>query len=226
MMPETPQDVTPVSIPESPAGGNKPPFFNFTINTVLMILLLVGLVVMYFLFFSYHKGGVKPAVLPAASGGKNLSIVFVNTDSLNMHYEFVKVLKRDLESTGTRLQNEILGEQDKLQKEAAAFQQQVSVNAIPEAKAQTMYDDLMMRQQKLMEKKEKYTQMVADQELSMNIRLLDTIDHFLKRFNKKHGYDYIMAVKTAGEILIANDTLDITNAVLDELNQEYKQHNK
>ena len=68
--------------------------------------------------------------------------------------------------------------------------------------------------------------MVAEQELNMNLRLLDTVNAFLKRFNAKYGYDYILAYKSMGEILIANDTLDITRSVLEELNKEYQGHSK
>ena len=56
--------------------------------------------------------------------------------------------------------------------------------------------------------------------------LLDTLNGFLKRFNATYRYDYILGYKTAGEILIASDTLDITTVVLDELNKEYRAHKK
>ena len=35
-----------------------------------------------------------------------------------------------------------------------------------------------------------------------------------------------MGYKTAGEILVANDTLDITKSVLEALNREYQQRKK
>jgi outer membrane protein len=221
MTPEGPQEEPPMA----PGGRNKPPFFHFTINTVITIILLAGLIVLYLLVFRFHRPKEeKPA--PAPKSGRSLSIVFVNTDTLNARYEFVKVLRRDLEGTGNRMQNEILGEQAQLERDYNAFQKQVAANALPEAKAQSVYEDLMMRQQKLMEKKDKYTQMISEQELNMNLRLLDTIDSFLKRFNQKHGYDYILVSKKAGDLLIANDSLDITPMVLEELNREYLEHKK
>ena len=166
-----------------------------------------------------------PITVQKASG-KALSVVFVNLDSLNAHYEFVKILRRDLEGTGKKLQTEVLSEQSALEKEANDFQRQVSANAISEDKAKVIYEQLMQKQQVLMQKKERYTQQVADQEMSMNVRLVDTVTTFLKKFNRQYRFDYILGYKSGGEILVANDTLDITKSVLDVLNEQYQQRKK
>jgi outer membrane protein len=221
MMPETPQEGTGVTEVKEEIRAARSGFFTFNCNTLLLLILFAGLVVLYVLFFT---SGRSAATVPAAAipaGGKP-SIVFVNIDSLNANYDFVKVLKSDLESTGKRYQEEILSEQASLEKEAANFQRQVAANAISEEKAKQIYEDLMMKQQALMDKKDQRTQQVAEQEYNLNVRLLDTVTNFLKRYNAKTGYDYILGYKTAGEILLANDTLDITKLVIDELNQEYK----
>lgn len=212
-----------------PVNEQKPPkqpFFTFNFNTLLGFILLAGLAILYFLHFT------KPASQPVAplqvqkAGGKSLSVVFVNIDSLNSRYDFVKSLRNNLEGTGKRLQTEVLNEQASLEKEAADFQKQISMNAISEDKAKLIYEQLMERQQKLMEKKERYTQQVAEQEMEMNIRLVDSVTAYLKRFNRQYGFDYIFGYKTAGEILVANDTLDITNAVIEGLNAEFNDRKK
>jgi outer membrane protein len=206
---------------------NKPPFFTFNFNTLLGLLLLVGLLVLYVLHFSSRSPSVAtlPMVIQKASG-KQLSVVFVNIDSLNTHYEYVKILRRDLESTGKRLQAEVLAEQSALEKEANDFQRQVGANIIPEDKAKVIYEQLMQKQQLLMQKKDRYTQQVGEQEMNMNLRLIDSVTTFLKRFNRRYQFDYIMGYKTGGEILVANDTLDITKSALEELNKEYQQRKK
>jgi len=203
------------------------PFFTFNFNTVLGLILLAGLVVLYVLFFINRKA--PEAVIPLSVqkvSGKALSVAFVNIDSLNTHYEYVKVLRKDLESTGKRLQAEVLSEQSVLEKEAADFQRQISNNSIPEEKAKVIYEQLMQKQQALMQKKERYTQQVAEQEMNMNLRLVDSVTVFLKRFNRQYQFDYVMGFKSGGEILVANDTLDITRPVLDALNKEYEQRKK
>ena len=212
--------------PQDVIAEERKPFFVFNFNTLLGGLSLVGVVAL--LLIHLGKESPKPApLLPVQkSSGKSLSVVFVNTDSLNTHYDFVKVLRRDLESTGKKLQSEVMAEQSSLEKEAADFQQKVAANQIPEEKAKLIYEQLMQRQQALMQKKEKYTQQVSEQELNMNLRLVDSVTAFLQRFNRNYHFDYIMGYKTAGEILVANDTLDITATVLEALNKEYQQRKK
>jgi len=206
---------------------HRQPFFTFNFNTVVGLVSLAALAVLYVLHFS--GGGAsepQPTAVLQKTPGKQLSVVFVNIDSLNAHYEFVNVLRRDLENTGKRLQTEILSEQDALQTEANEFQRQMAANIIPENKAKEKYEELMQKQQALVDKKERYTQQVAEQEMNMNIRLVDSVTAFLKRFNRRYNFDYIMGFKAGGEILISNDTLDITGPVLEELNSEYMQRKK
>ncbi len=202
---------------------------TINLNTVLLLVVLAGLLVLYILFFTSQKSG-EPLMVSGDSTQVTLpsgpTIVYVNIDTLNEHYEFVKTLKQNLESTGNRLQREVINEQTALEKEAADFQRQISTNSITEDRARVVYQELMAKQQALMEKKERYTQQVAEQEFNMNIQLLDTVNSFLARFNKQFGYDYILAYRSAGEILTASNKLDITQQVLDQLNKEYAARKK
>lgn len=210
--------------PEEKKSLPRKPFFSPP--TFSELILILGLIVLYVLFFTAKKPEI---VIPAAfqkAGTKSTSVVYVNIDSLNSKYEFINVLRKDLEATGKKLQNEVLSEQANFEKEAAAFQKQVAANSISEEKAKVEYEKLMQKQQALVEKKEKYTQQVADKEMKMNLTLLDTITSFLKRYNKVYKFDYIMGLKSAGEILVANDTLDITKDVLNALNKDYEQKKK
>ena len=139
--------------------------FDFNLNTVLILILFAGLVVLYVLFFTSVKSG-EP-VIPLAlqkSGSKALSVVFVNIDSLNVKYEFVKTMHNELESTGKRYQTEIFAEQSAFEKEASDFQKQVAGNSIPEDRAKVVYEQLMKKQQALMDKKDRYTQEISEQE--------------------------------------------------------------
>ena len=203
---------------------NKRPFFSPP--TFMEWILLLGMIVLFVLFFTLKKPeNVVPLAFQKA-GTKSTSVVFVNIDSLNSRYEFIKVLKGDLEATGKRMQNEILSEQAAFEKEAADFQKQVADKSMSEEKAKIIYEMLMQKQQALVDKKDRYTQQVTDKEMKMNLTLLDTVTNFLKRYNRTYKFDYIMGLKTAGEILVANDTLDITKDVLNALNKDYQDKKK
>jgi len=225
--------------PEAPqAGGQAFPPVNqeepikeksniFQGHLAIEMILLIGLAVLYVLFFTSKKTP-EPGASPAyqKSAGTSVKVVFINIDSLNNQYVFVKKLKNELEATGKRLESEILSEQAAFEKEATNFQKQAAANAIPEDKAKIMYEALMQKQQALVDKKERYTQQVAEKEQAMHLTLLDTVTNFLKRYNRTYKFDYILGYANAGQILLASDTLDITADVVKELNKEYKEKEK
>lgn len=201
---------------------------TLNLNTVLLLIVLAGLIVLYILFFTAgsSSGGSSDSTANQADMVSGPRIVYVNIDTLNAHYAFVEELKNELEGEGTRMQREVLNEQAALEKEAADFQQKIASNSLTEAKAQAVYEELMKRQQALLEKKERYTQIVAEKEFNMNLQLLDSVNQFLTRYNRLHQYDYILAFRTAGEILVANDSLDITPEVIQQLNEAYQTRKK
>jgi outer membrane protein len=57
--------------------------------------------------------------------------------------------------------------------------------------------------------------------MDMNVALIDSVMNFLKRYNEKYKFDYILGFTKGGNILYANDTLDVTNDVIKELNAAY-----
>ena len=227
--PEEIQENSAIELPKAPeekSSAPKHPFFVFTVNTVIGIILLVGLVVLYILVLTKKEHQAQLPMALQNSKGKALSVVYLNLDSLNLKYELIRNLRKDLESTVNRLQGELKKEGESLQKDGDDFQQKVQANLISEDKAKQIGQILMKRQQDLLEKKDRFTQMMTQQQMAMNQKLTDTLTNFLKRFNRNYRFDYIMGYKSEGEILIANDTLDITNTIVDAINKEYLERKK
>jgi outer membrane protein len=224
--PEVPQEHEqnfPISDPEE----GKEKFNIFQGHLAIEMILLIGLAILYVLFFTSKKSAEPaPSLAYQKAGSKSVKVVFINIDSLNNQYIYVKKLKTDLEATGKRFESEILSEQAAFEKEATAFQKQAAANTIPEDKAKIMYEALMQKQQALSDKKERYTRQVAEKEQAMHLTLLDTVTNFLKRYNRNYKFDYILGYANSGQILLASDTLDITADVVKELNREYQEKGK
>ncbi|MCX6245661.1 MAG: OmpH family outer membrane protein [Bacteroidetes bacterium] len=225
--PETTQATEQNFPPAAPEEQKQEKKCKISPHLVIELILLAGLAVLYILFFTSKKSvETSSPLLFQKSGAVASRVMFINIDSLNEQYQFVKKLKTELEVTGKRLETEILSEQSAFEKEATDFQKKVAANAIPEDRAKVMYEALMQKQQLLAEKKDRYTQQVADKEQAMHQTLLDTVTNFLKRYNRVYKFDYIFGYAKAGQILLANDTLDITGDVVKALNNEYKEKAK
>ncbi len=59
-----------------------------------------------------------------------------------------------------------------------------------------------------------------DQELTKKV--LDKVNDYLKRYGKEHGHQIILAATQYGNIVYANDGIDITKEVIQGLNEEFQ----
>jgi outer membrane protein len=193
-------------------------------NNLLLLanaILLIGLVVLYVLFFFGNKHEKSlPEIAKASSG--SVSIACVNSDSILEHYELVKVMRQQLESAQKNKETELGNLKRAFDKKVADYQQKVSSNSLTPQLAKLNEEQLLKEQQNLMSLQEKYTNELSQQEMNLNIQLLDSITNFLKRYNLKYKFDYILNIKKGGDVFLSNKTMDITGDVLKELNTEYK----
>lgn len=202
---------------EKKSGLNRILVFNF--------ILLAGLVILYVLHFTGSKGSTDNSVTQAlvkANKG-SITVAFVNNDTILEKYDLVKKLKKELQAKSDRYTSEVASKQAAFEKDAAYFQEQVQKKAISEQSAQEIYSNLMENQQKIYDLRDRYAAELQQSEADMNVALLDSVMNFLKRYNEKYKFDYILGFNKVGNILYANDTLDITKDVLHELNKEYKE---
>ncbi|MCB9015021.1 MAG: OmpH family outer membrane protein [Lentimicrobiaceae bacterium] len=208
---------------QTPAVMDVPKKSNTnTILTIANAVLFIGLVILYFLVLSPEKNNTPNyAVMQKMASGGSVTVAYVNSDSILTHYELVKSMRSELESKTTRLETELKKKQAAFEKDAAYFQEQVNKKAISEASAQEIYGQLMAEQQKLYDLREQYSAELSKQEYDLNLLLLDSLNNFLERYNKRMNFDYILSYNKGGSILTANDSLDITNDVLRLLNDEY-----
>ncbi len=199
--------------------------FQSIFNLFGMLGFLISLALIIILLFthrSHEKNGSKDVLAAQKAHGSSMAVAFVNTDSVLTHYDLVKKMSDDYKAKYKRLEGELNAKQSAFEKDASYFQEQVQKKALSDQSAQEIYQQLMVEQQKIAELKQKYSMEMAQNEMEMNVSVLDSVMNFLKRYNTKYKYDYILGFTKTGNILYANDTLDITKDVIRELNAEYK----
>ncbi len=192
---------------------------------ILSVVAIIGLIVVIILNVTEDKDNdelLPGQRMPIVSSGTN-SIVFVNSDLLLQQYELVNVLTAQLEEERKRKDNDFTAKQKAYEEDAAYFQTQVQKQSISEESAKQIYEKLMMQQQDLYSLQDQYTAELSKKEFEMNLVLLDSVKNYLNRLNKIYNYDYILSSNNTGNILLAKDTFDITNQVLEGLNKEYNE---
>lgn len=187
------------------------------IFTIINGILLIGLIVLYFIILKPDNSEI---LINGVSG--KTKIAYVNSDSILAHYDLVKSMRDELQQNTVSLENELKNKQTAFERDAAYFQDQVNKKSISEQSAQEIYGKLMNEQQKIYSLREQYSSQIAQKEFAMNQLLLDSLNNFLKRYNTKYKFDYILSYTRGGSILTANDSLDITKEVIESLNTEFK----
>lgn len=193
---------------------------------IISIAAAAGIIILFILSFSKNDNDKKiidnKSEIPAMASTGSGSIAFVNTDKILEEYDLVDMLTEQMEKERKKKDSDLTQRQKEYEKEAAYFQESVQNQSISEQSAQRIYDQLMMKQQELIDIQETYAGELAKKEYEINMLLLDSIRNYLNRINIDNRFDYVLNYNLAGSVLLAKDTFDITIPVINGLNAEYK----
>ncbi len=151
-----------------------------------------------------------------------LKIAYVELDTLMSQYQLYKDYSEVLTRKGNNIQKTLAQKQRALESHAASVQKKYESNEF------TTRDELE-RAQASIEKEQRDLAELADrlqnefamEQARINEEARDSIQSFLKKYNKTKKYDYVM-VKAGDNLLIANPKYNITNDIVKGLNKRYK----
>lgn len=156
----------------------------------------------------------------------NIRIAYVDYDSLLVKYNFAQDIQKELIRKELSINNTIEEERKSLQEEAAAFEHKVQNNVFAtQERAQSEYEKIMKKDQDLLQRGQ---EMIAELEEYRNTKfteLTKCINEYIKEYNSNAGYDFILT-RMGGNMLYANEALDITKEIINGLNAKYKAKKK
>ena len=153
---------------------------------------------------------------------KELKIAYVEIDTLMSQYQFCKDYTELANVEGENIQRTLTGKQRTLEQHAAAMQKKYESNGFTSQEELTRaQQSLQTEQQALQELSERLQASFMEEQAKYNEEMRDSIQQFLKQYNKAKKYDFIMA-KAGDNMLLANPKYDITAEVVKGLNKRYK----
>ncbi|MBO4613077.1 MAG: OmpH family outer membrane protein [Bacteroidaceae bacterium] len=169
-----------------------------------------------------NKAEVAPETEAEPEETKELKIAYVEIDTLMAQYQFCKDYTELANVEGENIQRTLTGKQRTLEQHAAAMQKKYESNGFTSQEELTRaQQSLQTEQQALQELSERLQASFMEEQAKYNEEMRDSIQQFLKLYNKTKKYDFIMA-KAGDNMLLANPKYDITNEVLKGLNKRYK----
>ena len=159
---------------------------------------------------------------PAAASSEGLKIAYVEVDSLMTQYTFAKDYSVTLQKKSNNARNTLNQKGNALQAAVANFQQKLNNNGFQSREQAASQQAAIERQQRdLQELQARLENELASETAKFNEALRDSLQNFLKVYNKDKKFDLILA-KSGDNILIGNKKLDVTQDVINGLNKRYK----
>ena len=191
------------------------------ISLILNIVLLAAVAHLYYLTLK-KSGPATPAIVAPASAQYGSRIAFVESDTLEEKYEWLKQQSEVIEQRVKSAESTLASKQQSLMKDASALEERAKSGNLTQADYEKAMAGLQQRSERIREEEARLSKSLADEQKKSYDELYAKVEAKLKLLSDQIGYDYILSYKRGGPILLANDSLDITKQVLELLNAESK----
>ena len=173
---------------------------------------------------SCNNASPKMDEQPAAgeTTATGLKIAYVEVDSLMTQYDFAKDYSVTLQKKSNNARNTLTQKGNALQAAVNNFQQKLNNNGFTSREQAASQQAAIERQQRdLQELQARLENELASETAKFNETLRDSLQNFLKDYNKDKQFSLILT-KQGDNILLADKRFDITNDVINGLNKRYK----
>ena len=142
-----------------------------------------------------------------------------NAKLINGYQEKIDIkAKLDVQVTNYQKKRDSISQA--LQAEVLAFNKQAE--SLPESTRKKRYNGLFQKREILLQKLTKEEQELNAETQKQLDSLITKMKKNIREYGKKKGYSLIIGANDSGNLLYGSESKDITNDVLEYLNQQYK----
>ena len=164
---------------------------------------------------------VATATATASAPVCNIRIAYVDYDSLLLKFNLAQEMQKELIRKEMSINNIIEKERKTLQEEAAAFETTVQNNVFAtQERAQAEYEKIMKKDQELLQRSQAMIAEFEKESITKSSEVTQSIMEYIKEYNSDAKFDFILT-KMGGNMLYANEALDITDEVVKGLNAKH-----
>lgn len=152
----------------------------------------------------------------------DIRIAYVEVDSLLTKYRFWNDLNELMIQKEENIRTTLNEKGKELEAEMREFQRKIENNGFASReRAEQENLRLAQKQRDLQQLQEKLAADLQKENQKNNIQLRDSINSFLKIYNKKKGYTFIISNSGFDNLLYADTAYNITQEIVDGLNARY-----
>ena len=147
-------------------------------------------------------------------------VAYVDSSRLLSNYKGMIQARNDFEKKSIVWQSNLDTLKTELNKALRKHEQQVSSLSINERKLaeqllRNKQDEYIRYEQAILEKSQA-------EDAQMTERGLEEVNVFFKQYGEEHNYKIIFGANSTGNIIYANEAVDITDLAIDQLNSKYQ----
>lgn len=197
---------------------NKTSKILITINAVLL-LGLIGIYVLHFTSRTNTKQNVDATAPLQKEGG--LTVAYVDSDTLLAKYQYAIDLQKELEAYRDQQERYYQQQMTQFQTDYQNYLKNGSTLTLTQQQAKEA--ELKQRAEKLSTLEQELLGKVTERQLTENTKLLNAIFAFIREYNAANQQFDIIMRKTFVDspTLYLNPGMDITQEIIDGLNEEY-----
>ena len=189
---------------------------------ILSSLALVGVIVLFVMQTSDKKKTTtrsgQNTTAASAQGGPG-RIAFVNIDTLEANYTYLKNKKDEFTKRQAGMEAELQRSMQQLQNDAMELQKKYQAGTLTQAEGEAGQKRLAQMEQSLATRKNSLAETLLKEQEQFNRDLQSRLDKFLTEYNADKKFDYILSYGEGGTIMYKNPELDITWDVIDGMNE-------
>jgi outer membrane protein len=193
------------------------------LSIVLYVILFLAIGSLYILHFTGNK---KSVVSESTSNVTSQGIAYVNIDSIIINFDMFADRREELMSKQQSAEAELTSKGTQYEKGARDYQEKVTKGLVTRATAAQMEQALLQQQQELMSLRDQLQANLMEEEQVMNRQILEYITDFLEENREKFNFQYVLGKSFGGIVLYSDSALDITDTVLEAINQKYQGEKK
>ena len=149
------------------------------------------------------------------------AIVYIDLDRILMEYDMANDLRSVVETKIQNIQAEITRKGKKLESDLKSFQEKLDKGLMTRSVAEVQGQKLQQQEMEFNNYAALKQQEIQEEQVVMMNQLGDAIQTFLNKYNEEKQYAMIITNSGGAPVITADKDLDITEAVIAGLNEEY-----
>lgn len=196
------------------------------LSTILFSVLFLGMTLLYVLHFTSKGRSAMESTTSDSTATSAQGIAYVNIDTIIFKFDMFFDRREELIKKQQKAEDELNQKGAEYERGAKDYQNKVSKGLVTRATAAEMEQSLLQQQQDLINLRDKLQSDLLEEEQVMNRQIMEYITTYLEENKEQYNYQFILGKSFGSVVLYGDNSLDITQKVVDGLNKKYQGEKK